>query len=349
MSYLSYVKPLLTRLRQPVWLSTLAALGVHGILWAILPGLPEPSRSEEAKAQRTVQLVELSPQELSKVPQFDLPSTIAPSKLPLGNLLPPPPLSQNFTFPSLDSYPIPNIPYPPPDFSTSSRTRTSTRSSWAESQQNQTRSSNRSQGNQNTSTQPTQPSNETGKQPSDQTDPPEDSTNPGDTPPADPPQDQARTLPDTVPKDAIAAQEALRRKFIFDGSGRTPESYNGKMGALATLGAETAKNAPLEKDWKTLDLITGAYPPIACPAKLGSDARVGVIVTPEGELGSTPIIVWSSGYPILDEFALSYVANYKSNNLKLPSSGKFQPTLVPFKFEPTEALCPPVPSPQPAS
>jgi hypothetical protein len=102
--------PLQKALHNPTCLSAIASLLVHGLLWGVLPILPLASAEpDEPEIQRQVGLIELTPEELSRLPDFAAaPSSIAPM-VPL--LLPDASTSTvpNFTLTPLP--PQPPIPY----------------------------------------------------------------------------------------------------------------------------------------------------------------------------------------------------------------------------------------------
>ncbi|MBA2749318.1 MAG: hypothetical protein H0U45_11405 [Tatlockia sp.] len=54
-------------------IAILASLGIHGLLWAVLPGLTV-SQADKSPSERTINLVELSPQEQSRLPQVSNPA-----------------------------------------------------------------------------------------------------------------------------------------------------------------------------------------------------------------------------------------------------------------------------------
>ena len=123
------IKNLPETLSQPLSIATLASLGVHGLFWVILPVLPLDSQSEAAHSPRTVGLVQLTPEEQSRLPQAATPQSTAalppfgtqPNQLDDLPSLPPPPVYQPYTLPPLPpppalSYaPLPgNIPNSPP-------------------------------------------------------------------------------------------------------------------------------------------------------------------------------------------------------------------------------------------
>lgn len=114
MSYASLVKIPEKILGSSTSLAAIASLGIHGLLLAILPVLPFESKSLESTSQRTVGLTELTPAELSRLPQVATSDVILPpfatqqSALPP---LPPPPPIQPGGLPPLPSYQLP-LNYP---------------------------------------------------------------------------------------------------------------------------------------------------------------------------------------------------------------------------------------------
>src|SRR6476646_11174225 len=88
MSYGSFLKSLPQALRQPTGIATIASLGVHGLLWIVLPILPLASKTTESEAQRSVQLVELTPAEQSRLPSFATPQLSLPHLPKTTNLFP---------------------------------------------------------------------------------------------------------------------------------------------------------------------------------------------------------------------------------------------------------------------
>ncbi len=73
--------------------AALASLGVHGLLWAVLPGLTINSQDNKSPTQRTIGLVDLSPQEQTRLPQTPNPvdNTLPPFASQLTELPPAPP------------------------------------------------------------------------------------------------------------------------------------------------------------------------------------------------------------------------------------------------------------------
>ncbi len=121
MSYASLVKTLPGTWRSSTSLAALASLGIHGLLFAVLPVLPFESKSLDSQSRRTVGLIELTPNEQSRLPQVSTsqvtlpPFAMQPSVLPplpppppfqLGVLPPlPPPSSQIAVLPPLPALP----------------------------------------------------------------------------------------------------------------------------------------------------------------------------------------------------------------------------------------------------
>jgi len=110
--------PLRSLLHEPTYIAAIASVGVHGLLWVVLPHLPlSAGQPTEAEIQRQVGLVELTPEELARVPQFD-----AQANLPIPNAPLPPAdagrLPQEFSITPLPSSPPlvlpPSFYIPPP-------------------------------------------------------------------------------------------------------------------------------------------------------------------------------------------------------------------------------------------
>lgn len=120
MSYLSLIKSLPELLSQPSGIATVASLGLHGVLWVLLPVLPLASKTTEAEIQQPVQLVELTPAEINRLPNFATPQISLPPLPKSNNLYPPlPPLQSSNSLPSLGA-PFPSsssLFAPPPSIS----------------------------------------------------------------------------------------------------------------------------------------------------------------------------------------------------------------------------------------
>ena len=113
MTYASLIQTLPETLRSSTSLAALASLGIHGLLWAVLPVLSFDSSSTTDQSQRTVGLVELTADEQSRLPQASTPQVTLPPFATQSSELPPlpPPPSLNL----LPSAPQPSVlpPLPP--------------------------------------------------------------------------------------------------------------------------------------------------------------------------------------------------------------------------------------------
>ncbi len=105
MYYASLIKNLPETLCQPLSWATLASLGLHGLLWAVLPLLPLHFKS--AEPQRTVGLVALTQADQSRLPQVSTPPVNLPPLTTQSNVLPPLPLTP---YPKLLQPPLVNLP-----------------------------------------------------------------------------------------------------------------------------------------------------------------------------------------------------------------------------------------------
>ncbi len=76
-SLLRSLPPTLRRAaQQPTYWATLFSVGIHGLLWVTLPMVPSNSAElEEPDLRRTVPLVELSPDQVSRLPDLSEPSS----------------------------------------------------------------------------------------------------------------------------------------------------------------------------------------------------------------------------------------------------------------------------------
>ncbi len=112
MSYPSLIKTLPETLCQPSYLAALASLGIHVLLWAVLPVLPLGFKPVEL--QRPVGLIELTPTEQNRLPQVTRPQVTLPPNAPQPSVFPPllPTASVLPPLPPLRSV-LPPLPPPP--------------------------------------------------------------------------------------------------------------------------------------------------------------------------------------------------------------------------------------------
>lgn len=74
----SFINSFSEALTQPAGIATFASVGIHGLLWVLLPILPLSSKTAGPEVKQPVQLVELTPQELSRLPEFSTPQLSLP-------------------------------------------------------------------------------------------------------------------------------------------------------------------------------------------------------------------------------------------------------------------------------
>jgi hypothetical protein len=100
-SFPDFLKSLPHKLSQPTAIAVIASVGIHAALGLSLPYFPTSSQ-EKPKPIRNVQLLELKPEELSRVPPSPLPlDPLSPS---LNQQLTPLSPSGSSTLPSLPSF-----------------------------------------------------------------------------------------------------------------------------------------------------------------------------------------------------------------------------------------------------
>lgn len=95
-------------------IAILASLGIHGLLWAVLPGLTV-SQADKSPSQRTIGLVDLSPQEQSRLPQVLNPvdNTLPAFASQLTALPPAPPSPPYQTLPPIQTSVAPPLQLSP--------------------------------------------------------------------------------------------------------------------------------------------------------------------------------------------------------------------------------------------
>lgn len=339
-------------LKHPAVWSGIASVGLHGLLFALLPLLPtEALKENPPDLQRSVDLVELTPEEQQRLPDFpdelliDLPPIAqTPSQSPpdLFSTLPPlpsepvPPLDPSFVNP-LPLPPFPIFPILPPPPRTPLQIPT-----------------------------PTPPSPQASPSPS-----------PSPSPQASPapdatPQPEASPAPDASPVPAptetaenppaspqpspseqlIARQQELRELYSYNPEGTSNEaalqSDTGWLEQISTqLGDNWNEDAQKNLAPSRIIEIAGAYPRAACTRRLAASVILGVMVDGEGKLVEEPVpptILRSSGYGVFNQLAIEAVVAHSFEAI-----GKPLPYRVLVEFQPTDEVCPPGTAPEPAS
>jgi len=314
------LRQLLTVLRQPFSLAVMASIGIHALLWVLLPLLTS-SQEKAPDTSRTIGVVELSPIEQLRLPELvgELPAPGASS--PAASKPAKATDSPQSTMPDDGLYSIPLVPPPPvtilppilepppllPPLPPPRVIRVPSRS----------------------------------PQPADTTSPPDTPDTP-DTPEAEPtPVPTEGVRPEKIPEAAIAAlrekQAELRQKtdpFAFSKTNTTEAEFTQNISRLSES-AKSLAQGNLDADWKRQKEITDLYPKAACPAKVKGLTWVGALFRPDGKLEGKPEVLLSSGYSGLDQVALNDVSKQT-----VKSGDKYQALIFPFRFEPTEAVCP---------
>jgi len=112
MSYLSLLKSLPDNLRQPAGIAFIASIGVHGLVGFSLP-LLSSSQTETPDQQQKVKVVELSPDQVQRLPQSVMPQHQTASLPVPGNQLPANffrPGAANGKNPGFSLVPLPGFP-----------------------------------------------------------------------------------------------------------------------------------------------------------------------------------------------------------------------------------------------
>lgn len=103
------------QLRQPTWLPTVASLGLHGLMLLVLPVLPlASSNAEEPAIIDPVSVLELTPGERDRLPDFSTSDQLLPAIPPGANLYPPAlsnPYSTGLNQPPFSTFPLNPRPF----------------------------------------------------------------------------------------------------------------------------------------------------------------------------------------------------------------------------------------------
>lgn len=319
-------------LRHPTWISTIASIGIHGILGIVLPFLPQASsRLTEPGIPRPVSLVELTPEQQSRLPDFSTPQISLPSVPPSNpDIYALTPLPNPFTtIPTplpLPSFSIPPFFIPPPPLSarrppqpSPSRAPTPTPPPTPSNTPAQTEPSPSPTqfgpiarvpelGNLNPTRNQREP-NLPGKNPN------VASGNPSPNPTQQP-------SPPT-PSEQTDQQQLL----TYNPEGTDPDLVYAPLSEWSRSVSES-----VQTELENLD-VTAPYPKEACeisPKPQGT-AVIGVVVNAEGRVVNDPAepeLFLSSGYPLFNQQAIELVKNYEFD-----ATGQSQVYLVSVKFE----------------
>ena len=325
----------LTPLRDPFAIAIMASLAVHGLLWVVLPLLPA-ARTEEFDARETVGVVELSPTEQLRLPDFANPQVTFPPLNSQTKLTQPPAKNSKtarkspdplFDNSSLYNFPLLNFPPPPVlniPFSSLDTIPTIPN--------DRRRTKRQAPAKPKPTPKPTAPpdglASATGT-----------ATGAADEKPKAPvrpekltPEQLARLLED-------GRQNQDDRDLFTLNQANTTDADTRKNGSQFIVVAQQLSQGNLENNkdsWNKQENVTDLYPREACPYKLKGNAVVAALIQPDGKLAAKPTVLRSSGYKALNNAAIEYVAKQKFD-----PGEQYRVISFPFIFEPTEKLCPP--------
>ena len=372
MSYVSILKSLPET--RSASLAILASLGIHGLLWVVIPFIPFSSQSIGPASQRTIGLVQLTPAELSRLPRAATPPIQLPAFATQPSTLPPLPPPPEFN--SLPQIPngttnykdLLNAPFQP---------QFQTLAPLSAPFQNKTT--------------PSKPDNQIKLVPfkfDNQLPPPPPP--PSSTPPADsrmayvpikpaPLPDFLRNSPSPTPTTSgtesntptnIAPETAIKTPpttapVVLPSTGsRIPQrTIDELLARRAQLGqpspARDANGSTLvaltedlrkwftevnPTSWKKVALRP-SYPQQACPGKLEGNASIVVLVNPQGNIINGPRLNKTTGYDILDRSAVAAVKEYRFK----PKNDERRAYLFGVEYKPDKASCASTSQPTPAT
>ncbi len=338
---------------SPSAISALASLGLHGLIFLALPLLSYTAvQPEEPEIRRPVEVVELTPDEQKRLPDF---SSLPPIELP--SITPPPKLGSDLfsqsdlpkpsgssvspSFPSNDSLltPLPIfIPPPAPITDIPTFTIPITPLPRSTAPKPAPAPSPAPQTSQSASPSPT-PSPDAAPSPA--------PTVAVEPPPAgaESPQPQATESPqprtqEQIQQDLVARQQELRELYTYNPSGTR---QGDAQSSFAAWFYEDLKKTGDDFDRRKEEKVTLDYPKIACPLKQSRFAVVGLMVDPENKIVGEPKILQSSGYRLFNQAALDAVKDMAfENTTGDDKTAKVEQLhLVTVNFEYSEDVCPP--------
>jgi hypothetical protein len=353
MSYSALIQslpsPMRLVLKDPLGVSMLASVGLHGLFWVFLPSLPNSlTAPQEPEIQREVGVVQLTSEELKRIPTSELPQQPVVS-LPQSSIPPFPSRSPNqYSFSPLPTQPA--IPYLPP-FPTSLYIPSYTPPTFSLPPLPSLRSTppirdGRSTPSPSPSTQPVptpQPRieypNLTGRASTTQLNDLQVSPRPGVSASPTP-------SPQTLAEANRQLQERFRRLLTYNAQGTRREDGNTAFGTwfYQELGRRSLEDLVSET-------INAPYPREACFLRRSIQVVYGVVVSSDNKISGEPRKLLSSGYPIFDQRALEALQDHAFNN----GTDADQTYQVNINFEYSGQVCPTtaapnsVPSPSPSS
>lgn len=334
-------------MRTPFAIAALASLGIHGLLFLVLPLLPSQSKVADREEEQAVNLVELTPEETQRLPQFDSPRIELPPIARQPNSKPsnsfsldslPPPPDPSASQPSIGSFfdPPPLQTYIPPVW-TYPTFQMPTAPEPAPPKPRSTPPAERPSPTPQASASP-QPSPSPQASPSpgatallpEDTKAPKPSPSPDNTtaanrPPSPSPDANAANSqpPAQDPRTAalIAGVRAMRAMLTPDMTGLNPRNLRDSAESDKIF---TAWIAELGKDLNELSAaeklqVNAAYPQEACPIRrqfeqTPQEAYFGVVVNKDDKVIGDPKLLRSSGLQFFNAKASDVVRSYSFEN-----------------------------------
>ena len=311
MSYASIIQTLPAKLLQPTSIAIFASTGIHALILGVALPSPPMFSPEQQITARNVRILELTPAEQNRLPDFSVPpppSNVPPfPNTPIFNpikALPLPP------FPNFKTFPLPPIRVtlpPPPPFAA--------RNSPTESEKPINRL-------------PTFPPLQSPLPPREliNSQPEEIAAN-SDTESNSPP--TPPTTADIVAQrqQKLVARIRQRRESLQADKTNTTdeEATKNYVNWLVAMKADKPKELN----------ITGTYPKDACLRKLQGTTAYGVLVDAEGKVTNLQLVK-SAGYPILNQQAQKDIESHSFEN----QTDQPKPYFVNVNFEYDAEICP---------
>jgi TonB family protein len=347
--------------RNPSAVSALASLGAHVLFFLALPFLPYAAmKAKEPEIKRSVGVVQLTPEEQKRLPDFstsspiELPPIAQPPKSGSSGLfsLNPPKLPASSSPPAIDPLPtLPPLPIfiPPPTQipsysiqipTTPALPRITKPAPSASSRINppppatgesvqvpveqgpaSNQGNNSNQDNNSGAEQPNQQPNQSANQQSEQQN------------------QKVAVSPSPRTNEQILAglqarQAELRQLFTYSPQGTSVE--DGNTAFLSWFQEAYGRPYGQDEAKPQQGKIEAEYPRLACPLKQSRSAVIGAIVDANNKLTSEPKVLQSSGYPLFNQEALKAVESYSFNN----STGNQQSYLIRVEFNYDQKNCP---------
>jgi hypothetical protein len=340
--------------RNPFAVSALASLGAHGLFFLALPFLPyTTTKAKEPEIKRSVGVVQLTPEEQKRLPDFATASPIQlpplarppksdndlfslnPPKLPASSSLPPvdalpslPPLPIFIPQAPPEPVPLPPLtvqipaaprprPARPAPSATPAPAPTVTPSTAAESPSPQVAVEPGPQSPQANNSETSQ----------------NQAANPSPEQQAAQPSPTVRTEAQ-IRQDLLARQAELRQLYTFNSAGTSVKE--GNFAFLGWYREIFGKDYGEGETKPKQEEIVSDYPRTACPLKQSRSAVIGAVIDTNNKLVGDPKVLQSSGYPLFNNAALKAVKSYVFNN----STGNQQPYLIRVQFNYSEKNCP---------